>query len=62
MAKKTQLRHYRPSVLWRETNRAKQHTQMPLNSPRLAKSKESKQTEQNAQAQSQRTNTRPWQV
>lgn len=52
MAKKTQLRYLRPSVLWRETNRAKQQTELPMNSPRLAKSKEPRQAEGKAQARS----------
>jgi len=59
MAKKTQLRHLRPSVQWRETNRAKQQAEIPMNSPRLAKSKESKQTESKAQAKSQQADSGP---
>jgi hypothetical protein len=44
MARKTKLRYLRPAVLWREIIRAKQQTELPMNSPRLARSKEMKQT------------------
>ena len=45
MARKTRLRYLRPAVLWREVIRARQRTELPMNSPRLTRSKEARQTE-----------------
>jgi hypothetical protein len=59
MAKKTKLRYLKPGANWRQANRAKQQTELPMNSPRLTKSKESKQTEEKAQARSQHTHSGP---
>ena len=50
MARKTRLRYLRPSVLWREIIRAKQQTELPMNSPRLTRSKEARQTARKVQA------------